>query len=148
MKALLDQGECRRRDAELRTHFADGPAGLGTELGVTRSLVIDGHPELAAYPLVVAHEWEPVPGASQYGKGDLVFADGRGNFAVVEVKFIDLLESGRTVGTRRTGHRKKVREQARFYAAALQTCLGTPAAAIRAFAHTNEDPMAEVTWTE
>lgn len=146
MKALLDEAECRRRDGELRGYFATLPADLASELGLARSLVLDGHPDLAAYPLVVAHEWEPVPGRSQFGKGDLVFADGAGNFAVVEVKHIHLLHTNNTGKRRRLRHWHHAVAQASAYARTLHTLLASPVATVRAFAHTNRNGMQEIQW--
>lgn len=75
------------------------------------------------------------------GRGDLVFADGEGRFAVVEVKFIDLGRSGSTVRAKRTESRKKVVEQARDYASKLAALLG-PDVTVEACWYTNEEPEA------
>ena len=146
MSGLLDPEECRRRDAVLRAYILSRTWDGGGEFHLVRDLVSEGHPTLDDYPFLVDYEWEVWPGASEGGKGDLVFSDARGRFAVVEVKFLDM-RADRTVGTRRTGHRKKVREQAQNYARALQRKLGAACASIRAFAHTNEVAMLEVPWT-
>ena len=68
------------------------------------------------YPYVVEDEWEVIADKSDEGMGDLVFTDGNGNFAVVEVKYLDLYSTGGTASSRRTKKRQKVKEQAVKYA--------------------------------
>jgi len=64
---------------------------------------------LPDYPYVIEDEWEVEPGRTDRGRGDLVFTDGAGCFAVVEVKWLDLESTGRTGTTKRTSNRKKRR---------------------------------------
>ena len=71
---------------------------------------------------LIHREYELVPGQSQYGKGDLLFKK-KHTILVVEVKYIDFGSKDRnskTVRTKRTKHRKKVKEQAILYCIALR----------------------------
>ncbi len=65
---------------------------------------------LLKYRYILLYEWEIVPGMSQYGVGDLVFSDGNGNFAVMEVKHI-ISRSGKNQSVKRRKARRKVKEQ-------------------------------------
>lgn len=69
---------------------------------------------LAECPYVCEHEWDVKKGWSQYGKGDLVFTDGNGNYMVMEVKWLNSF-SGPTQRTKRRKKRKKVKKQALKY---------------------------------
>ena len=61
-------------------------------------------------------EWKVVPGHRQFGVGDLVFQEpGQEHYLVVETKFLHP-ESGNQARNNRNKGRKKVKEQARFYA--------------------------------
>ena len=70
---------------------------------------------LSKYSYVYDYEWEVFDGASNLGKGDLVFTDGKSNFLVVECKYIDLDDQGSTARTRRTKKRKDIKEQPKKY---------------------------------
>lgn len=70
---------------------------------------------LKDYPFIYDYEWEVLPGLTNYGKGDLVFTDGKGNFLIVECKFIDLNDSGSTARTKRRKKRRHVEEQTPKY---------------------------------
>eukprot|EP00435_Cladocopium_sp_Y103_P035933 s507_g9.t1 len=73
------------------------------------------HPLAEKYPYLYLYEWA-VQYDGEAGEGDLVFASGDGHFAIVEVKYIDLLTKGKTVARRRKRMRKKVVSQALYYA--------------------------------
>ncbi len=136
----MELEETRRRDAILRGYFSGRDWDAVGEYGLKRTLVLQRL--LGAYPYVIDDEWEVVPGHTNHGRGDLVFTDGEGRFAVVEVKYIDLESIHRHGPTKRTSNRKKrrkVEDQAREYAAQLIPRL--PAGAeVTAFIFTNEDP--------
>ena len=68
-----------------------------------------------------AQEYHVVPPYDQLGKGDLIFFRGGGERValVVECKHIPQ-ESGKTVRTKRTKARKKVKDQSRYYAACVK----------------------------
>lgn len=131
------------RDRVLRDYIRGRTWDTNPEFGLLRNLVVDGHPLLDAFPLLYDYEWEVQPGRSDGGCGDLVFTDGAGNFAVVEVKFIDTGRTGRTVRVKRTKSRSLVRAQARTYANALRFLLVDEALTVRAFALTNEGGLVE-----
>jgi len=87
------------------------------EFSLKRKLVTGDY--LPEFPFLVDDEWEYMPGRTDMGRGDLVFTDGEGNFAVVEVKWVDGGTAGGRGTTRRAAKRKKrrkVEDQALNYA--------------------------------
>ncbi len=64
---------------------------LDTEQGLVRQLVINSTGLLPAWPFLVGYEWGP-PGET---RGDLLFFDGVGSFAAVEVKALPAKERNR-----------------------------------------------------
>jgi len=76
--------------------------------------LVDSQLILENFPYLVLYEWEVVPDRSEFGKGDLVFTNGCGVYAVVETKYINCAH-GRTSRKQRNHHRKKVFEQANKY---------------------------------
>jgi len=78
-----------------------------------QELLEDAGPFHEEFPLLCADEWEVCSGMTNFGVGDLVFTDGHGGYAVVEVKWI--VSGGKS---RRNYKRRKVREQAHRYACA------------------------------
>ncbi|TPX55721.1 hypothetical protein PhCBS80983_g05091 [Powellomyces hirtus] len=66
------------------------------------------------FPSLVAENWEVVPGRSQNGVGDLVFASPYDQFLVVEVKALHP-GSGSTARASRTKARSDVARQVRYY---------------------------------
>ena len=129
--------EAKRRDGVLRAYFVGKDWDENDEFRLKRDLVLRSTHLIPDYPYVVEDEWEVVAGATNHGRGDLVFADGRGGLAVVEVKFIDLGRSGHTVRVKRTKSRGLVREQAISYAAVMARRY--PNAIVRGYSYTNED---------
>lgn len=69
------------------------------------------------YPYIWDYEWYVVPKRSDKRVGDLVLADDKGNFAIVEIKVLHP-GTGHTAQVARTEARKAVKEQAEFYATA------------------------------
>ena len=129
-----------QRDRVLRAYIAGRDWDANPEFRLIRALVSGGDPLLEGFPLVYDYEWEVEPGRSNSGRGDLIFTDGEGAFAIVEVKYIDNDRSGSTARSKRTGSRKLVLEQAIRYAAEFrQTAAGTGALVV-AFTFTNEVP--------
>ena len=108
----------QRRDEVLRAYFLGKDWDRNPEFGRKRAVVTEGLPDLAEFPFLIEDEWELSPGHTNEGRGDLVFADGAGRFAVVEVKDINFERSGRTARSKRTSSRKLVKEQALRYAEA------------------------------
>lgn len=134
------------RDRVIRAYLSGRTWDSNPEFGLVRELVVGGHPDLTAFPFLYDYEWEVQPGFSNGGCGDLIFADGAGNYAVVEVKFVNLDRTGRTTRVKRTKARSQVREQAQTYAAALQQILGDRAVSVRAFFLTNESGLVAEHW--
>jgi len=126
----MDDSEAVRRDQVLRAYFEGRDWDEGAEARLTRELVLHSAEVLPDYPYLVDHEWEEVPGRSQDGRGDLLFSDGQGAFAVVELKSI--LGSGKN-----TNRRTAVEKQARRYHAAAVERFG---ARVAVFVYT-DDPM-------
>ena len=102
------------RNRVLRQYFIGRDWDANEEAKLTRRLVLEGAPALEEYPFLYDHEWE-----SSAGKGDLVFADGTGRFAIVEIKWMDPPFSGRNKGARRNDKRGEVVAQAAKYALAF-----------------------------
>ncbi|CAE7416634.1 unnamed protein product [Symbiodinium natans] len=90
--------------------------GVGTEGRMTAEFVEKYHTlqGLEKYPYVYLWEWQ-VPLVNAGAKGDLVLASGDGDFAVVELKTLDMQSSGPTVRRRRTKKREHVEQQAIAY---------------------------------
>ena len=108
--------EIQRRNQVLRDYFEGRDWDRNDEYLLKRKLILSSDQLLPNYPYVFEDEWEVEAGRADQGRGDLVFTDGSGFFAVVEVKWIDLPSEGKTASTKRTHKRKKVREQAIKYA--------------------------------
>lgn len=121
-KQPVDQNPIQYRDAVLRDYFRKRNWDDNNEFHLKRILVLKSSQLLPQYPYVIDDEWEVQPNRTDEGRGDLVFTDGAGSYAVVEVKWIDLEESDRKGATKRTSNRRKrrkVEEQAIGYADAL-----------------------------
>lgn len=108
--------EALKRDRELREDLAWTAWPGEHEQGLKALLLSNPPPPLDQFPFVWADEWLVVPGRDDCGKGDLIFTDGQGRFAVVELKWFDHRDTGRTRRARRNHKRNKVREQASRYA--------------------------------
>ncbi len=112
----MDREEAARRDEEVRQSIVRRTWDSSPEFGLIQRLVRDRHPLLEGFPFLVDHEWEVARGRSQDGRGDLLFTNGEGGYAVVEAKWLDFESTGKTAKRRRTKHRGKVFEQAFHYA--------------------------------
>lgn len=141
----MNQSDIEHRDQVLRAYFAGRNWDVVGEYDLKRELVLSSPQLLPDYPFLVDNEWECEPGRADEGRGDLVFTDGKGRFAVVEVKYLVLNEhgsaDGRNSNTRRnsnTKKRRKVEDQAREYAKKLQVKLGK-AQSVEAYYFTNDD---------
>ena len=127
----MNRTEAERRDRVLRAYFAGRDWDEGAEAKLTRELALASREVLPDYPFLIDCEWEEVPGRTQDGRGDLLFTDGEGRYAVVEVKSI--LGSGQN-----TNRRTQVEKQARRYLAAARKRF--PGEEVEAFVYT-DDPM-------
>ena len=67
------------------------------------------------YPYVFKWEYLVYPPFSNLGKGDLILADGKGGFLIVELKKLHS-GTGKTARTSRNKAKKKVKKQAEYYA--------------------------------
>lgn len=108
--------EIQRRNQVLRDYFKGRDWDRNEEYLLKRELILVSDQLLPKYPYVIEDEWEVEAGRADQGCGDLVFTDGSGFFAVVEVKWIDVISSGDTASNKRTKKRKAVKEQAIKYA--------------------------------
>lgn len=108
--------EIKHRNFVLRSYFEGRNWDLNSEYIIKQRLVLDSDRLLPQYPYVVEDEWEVTPDRSNEGKGDLVFTDASGCFAVIEVKHININSFGGNSSTKRTLKRKTVKEQAIIYA--------------------------------
>ncbi|WP_144051398.1 hypothetical protein [Geminocystis herdmanii] len=130
--------ETKYRDKVIRTYIKNRNWDKNNEFLLKQKLLLNSDQLLPKYPFVVEDEWEVEFGRSDSGLGDLIFTDGNGNFAVVEIKYIDNLNSGDTASNRRTKKRQKVREQSVKYADIYSK--NKFVKSIRAFIFTNDNP--------
>ncbi len=124
------------RDRVLRACFEGRNWDNSGEYSLKRKLVLSGDPLLAEYPFLYDDEWEVQPGQSNLGKGDLVFTDGEGRFAVIEVKYLNPY-TGKTARVKRNKQRNQVVEQAKRYAEEFQR-LHPEATSVVAMTYTDE----------
>jgi hypothetical protein len=135
---MMDKPELERRDRVLRAYFEGRDWDKNNEYALKRRLVLNSQSLLLGYPLLFDDEWEVEPNRNQKGRGDLLFTDGEGRYAVVEVKWLDVNNTGKTTRNNRTKKRQKVRDQAANYVDALAQCLET-FTQIEGYRLTNED---------
>ncbi|GAB4134287.1 MAG: hypothetical protein Fur0046_05920 [Cyanobacteria bacterium J069] len=115
----MNHQEIEHRNQVLRGYFAGRDWDQNGEYGLKRTLVLNSDRLLPDYPYVIENEWEVEPGQAHKGRGDLVFTDGAGHFAVVEVKWLNRIGSGGNRKGRQERVRVKrhlVRKQALHYA--------------------------------
>ena len=138
----MKQFDIEHRDQVLRAYFKGRNWDQAGEQELKQRFVLDSQTLLPDYPFVIDDEWEVNPGRTDEGRGDLVFTDGNGRFAVVEVKYIDLTGDNRS-GSKKTikksnqEKRKTVKEQAKTYAAHLLKKLDATAS-VEAYFFTNQ----------
>lgn len=125
----MDIAEIEQRDRVLRSYFRGRDWDRSVEFALARELVLHSERLLPGFPYLVDHEWEAVPGSTTFGRGDLVFANGRGHYAVVEVKTVE--GSGK-----RTNRRTHVEEQAVRYAAVWEE--RHPGSKVAAYVYTDD----------
>lgn len=109
--------EIIRRDNIIRTYIKERTWDKNDEFLLIQRIINGDKKEkiLSKYPYVYDYEWEVFDGASNLGKGDLVFTNGKSNFLIVECKYIDLEAQGRTARTRKTKKRKEIKDQPKKY---------------------------------
>ena len=116
----MNQAEIQHRNRVLRAYFLGRGWDRNNEFLLKRKLILCSSKILPQYPYIVDDEWEVEASRTDKGRGDLVFTNGAGGYAVVEVKWIDLDGLGREGSTKRTSNRQKrrsVEQQAIHYAA-------------------------------
>ncbi|WOD37236.1 hypothetical protein [Nodosilinea sp. E11] len=137
----MNQIEVKHRDSVLRAYFKGRDWDRNNERYLKQKFVTNSASFIPDYSYLIDDEWEVEPSRAEQGKGDLLFTDGAGRFAVVEVKWIDLEgpNGSRTGSTRRVSNRKKrrqVEEQAVRYAQALGRLLDS-FSEIEGYSYTN-----------
>jgi len=140
----MNSQEAERRDRVLRAYFEGRDWDDNGEFRLKRELVMGDL--LPDFPFVVDDEWEVRGGHTNKGRGDLVFADGEGGFAVVEVKWVDGGTDGGRGSTRRAAKRKKrrkVEDQALKYARLWAARIGV-GTRVDAYLFTNESDLVHV----
>jgi hypothetical protein len=80
---MMTEDETRQRDDVLRAYFAARNWDNDPFFELQREVVLRSGELLGAWPFVVDHLWRLEP--TRPGYGHLVFADGIGGFATVEV---------------------------------------------------------------
>lgn len=132
----MDRHQIEHRNRVIRAYFDGRNWDENAEYLLKRKLVERSIQLLPKYQYVIEDEWEVESGRADKGKGDLVFTDGNGYFAIVEVKWIDRETTGRTSCSRRTRKRQAVKAQAIDYA---HIYAKRYLAIVEAFMFTNED---------
>jgi hypothetical protein len=136
----VNLNEIQHRDRVLRAYFEGRDWDKNNEFALKRKLILQSTQLLPQFPYVIDDEWEVEPSRTDQGRGDLLFSDGVGNYAVVEVKWIIIEGNGRKGTTKRAGNRKKrrdVEKQAIAYATILSEQL-EQAESVAAYIFTNE----------
>jgi hypothetical protein len=103
----VNQAEIQHRDQVLRAYFRGRGWDWNNEFLLKRKLILYSSQFLPQYPYVIDDEWEVEASRTDKGRGDLVFTNGAGSYAVVEVKWIDLEGLARDSATKRTSNRQK-----------------------------------------
>ncbi|MDB9529598.1 hypothetical protein PN498_26645 [Oscillatoria sp. CS-180] len=122
---MIDKADIEHRDRVLRAYFEGRDWDGNNEHALKRKLVMNSPELLPDYAFIIDDEWEAEQNRGEQGKGDLIFTNGEGCFAVVEVKWIDLERTGKQVRTRRNEKRQNVTAQAERYRNVLATKLGS-----------------------
>ncbi len=133
----MDRETALRRDQVMRAFFEGKDWDDNDEFKLKRHLVLNSGELLPGFPFLIDDEWDVEPGKTNEGRGDLVFTDGEGAFAVVEVKFIDLGRTVKTVRTKRKNSRNKVIDQAVDYGVKVYERFG-PDVKVESYSFTNE----------
>lgn len=134
----MNQTEIEYRNKVIRTYIKNRNWDKNNEYLLKQHLILNNYQLLPQYLFVIEDEWEVECGRADLGLGDLIFTDGNGNFAVVEIKYIDNLSSGSTASNKRTKKRKMVQEQSVKYANIYGE--NNYVKSIKAFYFTNENP--------
>jgi hypothetical protein len=141
----MDLKSILHRNQVLHSYFEGRNWHENDEFTLKRELVLNRYILLPEHRYIIEDEWDVIDSRTDLGRGDLVFTDGTGCFAVVEVKWIDLDSGSRAGTTKRTSNRKKrrkVEEQAIEYANKYRAKLSDSefvfVKSIEAFYFTNE----------
>ncbi|MAA79333.1 MAG: hypothetical protein CL916_08735 [Deltaproteobacteria bacterium] len=112
----MNLDEIIQRDNHIRKMYKDHILfdNIRSERDLKIYLISNSSELLPDYTYVVDDEWFVIDGKSQYGKGDLLFTDGTGHFAVVEIKYLTPY-SGATARKKRNKGKNKVEEQVYKY---------------------------------
>ncbi len=122
---MIPREHYQHRDAILRSYLIGRDWDLDAEQRLRRKLVVRSGEWLADYPFLVGVEWRAPDGSP----GDLLFFDGHGRFAAVEVKALGNRE--------RTKRRGDVERQARSFARAVEVLY--PGSEVEAFVYTDDE---------
>lgn len=118
------------RNRVLRAYIEGRNWDNSAEFALVRQVVLQSAQLLPSFPMLVDYEWDVRPGSTAGGRGDLVFGDDKGGFAIVEVKAVEGASGSRT------RRRNKVESQALRYAAAW--ALRHPTASVVAYVFTDD----------
>lgn len=128
----------RNRHRILFDYVSKKTWGLDQEALLLRAFITDlKNPIRVHYKYVYDLDWKADFPNGLFGRGDLVLTDGKGNFLVVEAKYIDPLE-GKTMRTRRTKKRKEVLNQTQTYLEAFRKQNRLQPEAVKGLVLTNE----------
>ena len=112
----MNLDEIIERDINIRKEYKDIVLlkHIYSEYDLKRYLLLYSSELLPRFPYVIEDEWFVISGLSQFGKGDLVFTDGKGCFAVVEIKYLRT-DTGATARKSRNRAKNKLLDQVKYY---------------------------------
>lgn len=138
----MPDDEVIKRDTILQAYFFLRDWDRNGEFESVRTLVIHRREMLPSFPYVFDYEWEMTPGNPNEGRGDLLFTDGAGGYAAIEVKYIPP-ESTRNIRRRNREKREKAKEQVARYGRAVFE-LRPDAQRVTLMTYNNEDGLEEI----
>ena len=140
MRDIIPRKEILLRDRSLRNiyNLKTPRSDVSSEFQLLL-FVITNSKEIAIlrnYTYLFAVEYLVQPPYSQFGKGDLIFTNGKNHFLIVELKYLTK-NTGRSAQTSRCKHRRKVEKQTLRYGRCFKRRY--PECTIAALAITNEN---------
>ena len=119
---MVSLEEIKKRDKTIHDYIIGRTWDKNPEFLLIRKIVKEEIIQnyLENFPYIYDYEWEVIDGFTNYGKGDLVFTDSHGNFLIIECKYVNLNETGRTARTKRRKNRRHIEKQTPKYVAAFK----------------------------
>ena len=119
---MVSLEEIERRDKIIHDYITGRTWDKNPEFLLIRQIVkgdiIENY--IDKYSYIYDYEWEVIDGFTNYGKGDLVLTDAQDNFLIIECKYINLDETGKTARTKRRKNRRHIEMQTPKYITAFK----------------------------